>query len=291
MNTVYLLKNQHNEYLDKSGEWVVGDNQKSLFRSVYKDEALNQKAEFSVKNFELRITITEAEIDEKGRVILAEHEQQANILAEISENTNVELAVNDEECDGESNNDTHVNISLGEDTDLQTAELDLFGNTNYEHENSAQGMPSDIGDSLGANVIDSLEADIRDNSDTLDVSENEQEVETSEEQTAVDNATCLDNATEKTEIIADIPVNHEAEAEQGLILTEQKGTNLDSIAPEGDIIPQLPGDTMLKDDTLVENSSKTTISASDNSESGLNSESLFEKDASDDNSPLEQAIP
>ena len=66
MSTVYLLKNQHDHYLDKAGEWVNGENSKSLYRTAHKDEAINQKLEFSVKNFELRIEVTEVEVSEKG---------------------------------------------------------------------------------------------------------------------------------------------------------------------------------------------------------------------------------
>lgn len=68
MSIVYLLKNQHNHYLDKSGEWVSGEHQKTLYRTAHKDEAINQKVEFSVKNFELRISIFEVSLDDRGNI-------------------------------------------------------------------------------------------------------------------------------------------------------------------------------------------------------------------------------
>lgn len=71
MSTVYLLQNQYSHFLDRSGDWVTSENNQSLYRTTYKDEAINQKVEFSVKNPQLRITITEASVNEKGKLQLA----------------------------------------------------------------------------------------------------------------------------------------------------------------------------------------------------------------------------
>lgn len=82
MSIVYLLKNQHGHYLDKAGEWVSPENSRSLYRSVHKDEALNRKVEFSVKNFDLRISLFEAEINDKGDIEFSDE-----ALAAAAENT------------------------------------------------------------------------------------------------------------------------------------------------------------------------------------------------------------
>lgn len=65
MSIVYLLQNQHDHYLNRAGEWVNGDTAASLFRTAHKDEAINQKVEYSVKQIDQRIRIVEAELDEK----------------------------------------------------------------------------------------------------------------------------------------------------------------------------------------------------------------------------------
>ena len=70
MTTVYLLKNQHNEYLEKSGEWAAVTNTKSLYRSQYKDEVVNQKVEIAMKNIQLRIEIVETRLAENGTLTL-----------------------------------------------------------------------------------------------------------------------------------------------------------------------------------------------------------------------------
>lgn len=72
MSIVYLLKNQHNHYLDRAGEWVHPDSGKTLFRTVYKDEAINQKVEHTVKDPELRLMVTEASLGDKGKLHIKE---------------------------------------------------------------------------------------------------------------------------------------------------------------------------------------------------------------------------
>ena len=66
MSIVYLLQNQHEQFLSKSREWVDGKAGGTLYRTEYKDEAINQKVEFSVKQADLRITLVEARIGKDG---------------------------------------------------------------------------------------------------------------------------------------------------------------------------------------------------------------------------------
>lgn len=133
MNTVYLLKNQDNQYLNKSGEWVPGENQKSLYRSIYKDEALNQKAEFSVKNFELRITIAEAKLDEKGRIMLDDLDDlDDNMHApnnSKAENPEPELALDDSHItDSAENQECNTIVDQTDVTNNATADTAIDKN-------------------------------------------------------------------------------------------------------------------------------------------------------------------
>lgn len=79
MAIVYLLQNQDKHFLDRSGEWVTSENNQSLYRTTHKDEAINQKVEFSVKNPHLRIAVTEACLNEKGKLLLAGDETLATL--------------------------------------------------------------------------------------------------------------------------------------------------------------------------------------------------------------------
>lgn len=98
MNQLYVLCNQYDQFFTKSGEWNNGDENKTLFRSPNKDEAINQKVELTVKHPELRIRIVVVSQNERGALQLphAEGEQQS-VPPQPDSNTQ---AVND---DAESN--------------------------------------------------------------------------------------------------------------------------------------------------------------------------------------------
>lgn len=72
MTQVYLLKNQNDEFLDRSGEWVRSADEKTLFKTVHKDEAINQRVEYTVKNPELRIYIETAAVNDDGKLALCQ---------------------------------------------------------------------------------------------------------------------------------------------------------------------------------------------------------------------------
>ena len=69
MTQFYLLKNQHNQFLDRSGTWVDSSHtDNTLFKTVHKDEAVNQKVELIVKNPELRVYVESAQSEEDGKI-------------------------------------------------------------------------------------------------------------------------------------------------------------------------------------------------------------------------------
>ncbi len=74
MTEVYIIRNQDQLYLDKQGEWVDGSESHSLYRTAYRDEAINTKVELSVRHPQLRLTIVAGALDERGQVALAASE-------------------------------------------------------------------------------------------------------------------------------------------------------------------------------------------------------------------------
>lgn len=72
MNNVYILQNQNGFYFSKSGEWVSGEDSKVLFRTEYKDEAINQKVELTVKHADLRVTVATAQPSENGKLVVSQ---------------------------------------------------------------------------------------------------------------------------------------------------------------------------------------------------------------------------
>ena len=97
MSDIYILQSQNNLYLSKSGDWVSGDDSKILFRTQYKDEAINQKVELTVKQPELRVHIAMAQLSDNGKLIL-QKEQEAVTLqgASTQDAQTVETGTTDE---------------------------------------------------------------------------------------------------------------------------------------------------------------------------------------------------
>lgn len=75
MSSIYILQSQDDLFLSKSGEWVSGDDSKILFRTQHKDEAINQKVELTVKQPELRVNISTAQLSDNGKLILSKEPQ------------------------------------------------------------------------------------------------------------------------------------------------------------------------------------------------------------------------
>lgn len=70
MTDVFVLRNQHNQFLNKSLEWIATGESKTLYRTPHKDEMINQKVELTVKRPDLRIQAIQAEQANNGRIII-----------------------------------------------------------------------------------------------------------------------------------------------------------------------------------------------------------------------------
>lgn len=65
MSHVYVLTNQHQQFLSKSNEWIDGRDSARLFRTEYKDVAINQMFEANTRDVTLRIELLECGLDSK----------------------------------------------------------------------------------------------------------------------------------------------------------------------------------------------------------------------------------
>ena len=70
MEPTYIVINQLGQYLNKHKAWISGRDSQLIYRTVHKDEALNQVFEMSSKDIELRARIVIAELDEKGQPVV-----------------------------------------------------------------------------------------------------------------------------------------------------------------------------------------------------------------------------
>lgn len=72
MNHVYVLTNQHQQFLSKSNEWIDGREVNKLFRTEHKDIAINQMFEANTRNVSLRIELLQCEAGPKGQPLIPE---------------------------------------------------------------------------------------------------------------------------------------------------------------------------------------------------------------------------
>lgn len=70
MAEVFILQNQHQQYLSKQNLWLDGRDPGALFKSLHKDEAINQMVEVNAKDYTQRIKIIAVEQSEKGLPIV-----------------------------------------------------------------------------------------------------------------------------------------------------------------------------------------------------------------------------
>lgn len=72
MNDIFILQNQANLFLGKQKDWLDGRDLGSLFKTLHKDEAINQMVEVSSKDYTQRIKILTCQANDKGLPIIAE---------------------------------------------------------------------------------------------------------------------------------------------------------------------------------------------------------------------------
>ncbi|HEY9034729.1 MAG TPA: hypothetical protein VIN71_12375 [Pseudomonadales bacterium] len=65
--TVFVICNQHQQYLDKHNQWVSGKDGQQLYRARHHDEALNTLIELNARDINLRGRIIETRLDDRGR--------------------------------------------------------------------------------------------------------------------------------------------------------------------------------------------------------------------------------
>lgn len=70
MSHVYVLTNQHKQFLSKSNEWFDGRDAAKLFRSEHKDVAINQMFEANTRDVSLRIELLQCELNPKRQPIV-----------------------------------------------------------------------------------------------------------------------------------------------------------------------------------------------------------------------------
>jgi hypothetical protein len=107
MSEVFVLRNQHGEFLNKQREWLACGDSKTLFRSTQRDELINEKVELTVKSPELRIKIVEAVQEDNGRISIEQEDALTKCAAEPEDTDQLNLGIAAE--------DTHTDTAAVED--------------------------------------------------------------------------------------------------------------------------------------------------------------------------------
>lgn len=67
---MYILHNQDGYFLTKSGDWADGREVGTLYRTLHKDEAINQLFEVNSKDYSLRISLLKCDANSKKQPLI-----------------------------------------------------------------------------------------------------------------------------------------------------------------------------------------------------------------------------
>ena len=70
MSELFILQNQDKLFLGRQNNWLDGRDLAALFKTVHKDEAINQMFEASSKDYKQRIKLLCCSANEKGLPII-----------------------------------------------------------------------------------------------------------------------------------------------------------------------------------------------------------------------------
>jgi hypothetical protein len=70
MNTVYVVQSVEGHYFSKQGQWLSGKEANLIFVGKYKDDALNQLIDITLKNVDVRARVVETQLNARNLPIL-----------------------------------------------------------------------------------------------------------------------------------------------------------------------------------------------------------------------------
>lgn len=72
MSKLFIIRNQHSQYLSKQQEWLDGSDRNALYRTVHRDEAINTVFEVSSRDIHLRAEVLACDADPRGNPLVGE---------------------------------------------------------------------------------------------------------------------------------------------------------------------------------------------------------------------------
>ena len=71
MNQTFILQNHDKLFFGKNKEWVDGYDANAVYKTLHKDEAVNQMFEITSKDYKQRVKVINCELNEKALPIIA----------------------------------------------------------------------------------------------------------------------------------------------------------------------------------------------------------------------------
>jgi hypothetical protein len=71
MSQTFILQNHHKLFFGKNKEWVDGYDANAVYKTLHKDEAVNQMFEITSKDYQQRVKVISCELNEKALPIIA----------------------------------------------------------------------------------------------------------------------------------------------------------------------------------------------------------------------------
>jgi len=97
MNKVFVIRSAEGHYFSKHGEWLIGKEANQIFIGKYKDDALNQLIDITIKNVDVRAKVVETELNSRNLPVLeiiAESDLIDSDSFDLREQQEQELEVN-----------------------------------------------------------------------------------------------------------------------------------------------------------------------------------------------------
>ncbi len=71
MNSVFVIQNQHGQFLSRHREWVDKTDIKAVYKTPHRDLAINEWVELTARDPEVRAKVVAAETSSKGLPLLS----------------------------------------------------------------------------------------------------------------------------------------------------------------------------------------------------------------------------
>ncbi|HSC74801.1 MAG TPA: hypothetical protein VLB90_01035 [Pseudomonadales bacterium] len=104
MKDVFVICNQHTQFLGKQGQWLDESEPAAAWRSPHRDVALNHMIEVNARDIEQRLTLLQCPLNEKDIPLLGDATEPRKVTPVTYDEQDV-VVVESPEDEGDQDND------------------------------------------------------------------------------------------------------------------------------------------------------------------------------------------